>query len=492
MRHLRDNLLIQFSVVGFVVLAVVAVGLAWALSDKVRADAVNALIDEAVGASSVRLLRAITPADLEVPMTGERYERFHEFVQQSIVSERTARVKIWARDGTVIYSNNPEGVGQKLPDHPNFLKAIRGENATQIKVPEDAETIHEAHLGTLMEVYTPIIFPGTTEPQGVFEIYQYYAPTARRINSLRGWVFGSVGVGFLGLYLALVSIVWRGWRTIVRQRTQLESFNVELERQVQERTAALQEAQERLIRTERLAAIGELSAGVAHELRNPLGAIKNAAYYIRRKLASTDFLKDNPKVGQFLEIMDEEIEASNNIITDLMNFARVNPPNLSPTRLETVVDSALARIEVKENVKVVTEFEPDLPEVPVDGEQVRRAFTNLIMNANEAMPGGGHLTITAKAVDGSVELQFHDTGQGISEANLPKVFDPLFTTKPRGIGMGLPIVKTIIEKHEGNLDVTSNPEQGTTFTVRLPLNNQQEPQTPEEGKQENSDDRHQT
>ena len=218
MRHLRENLLVQFSVVSFVAMAVIAVVLAIVLSNKIRSDAINDLVDEAVGSASGRLLSTITPADLEVPMTGARYDRFHEFVQQSIVSERTARVKIWAKDGTVIYSNDPAGVGEKFPAKENLLKALDGDTATEIKIPKDVENARERYLGTLMEVYTPIIFPGTSEPQGAFEIYQYYEPTAQRINELRGWVFGSIGGGFLILYGALVSIVGRGWRTINRQR----------------------------------------------------------------------------------------------------------------------------------------------------------------------------------------------------------------------------------------------------------------------------------
>lgn len=470
MRWLRENLLIQFSVVSFVVMAAIAVALTITLSNKIQSDALDRLAEEAIGASSGRILRIITPTDFEVPMTGARYERFHEFVQQSIASERTARVKLWATDGTVIYSNNPAGVGEKFPTNQNLLKAVRGEKAIQVKIPKDPENERERHLGTLMEVYTPIVFPGATKPQGVLEVYQYYLPTAQRIDELRRWLFLSIGAGFALLYGGLISIVWGGWRTIVRQRSQLRSFNVELEKQVQERTVELREAQGRLVRAERLAAIGELSAGVAHELRNPLGAIKNAAYYIKGKLRGSDLARDS-RVGEFLEIMGEEVESSNQIITDLMDFARVNPPNLSPTTYETVVENTLSRIEINKNVNVIKAFEPAFRrQVLVDSEQLRRAFANLIKNADEAMPEGGTLTISARAADGFVELQFRDTGHGISEADLPKIFDPLFTTKPKGIGLGLAIVKQIIERHAGSISVTSKPGEGATFTIRLPVN----------------------
>ena len=472
MRHLKENLLVQFSVASFVVMAVIAVVIAIVLSNKIRSDAVDDLVDEAVGVSTGRLLSAIVPSDLEVPMTGERYDKFHEFVQQSLVSERTARIKVirvGPKEGTIIYSNDQSSVGKTFPPPKPLLKALRGETVPILRVPEGVAHAAERELGTLMEVVTPITFPGTTEPQGVLAIYQFYEPTAQRIDNLRGWLFGSIGVGFVVLYAGLVTIVWGGWRTITRQRSRLESFNVELEDQVQERTKDLREAQERLVRSERLAAVGELSAGVAHELRNPLGAIKNAAYYINEKLKDSDLARDNARMRQFVEIMDEEIESSNQIITDLMDFSRVNPPTRSLASLETVIDNALSRIQVRESVTVKKDFEPNLPMVSIDSEQIRRSIANLVKNADDAMGGGGDLTINGRASDGFVELQIRDTGKGISDADVGKVFDPLFTTKAKGIGLGLAIVKETIEKHKGTIGVTSRPGEGTTFSIRLPV-----------------------
>ena len=302
---------------------------------------------------------------------------------------------------------------------------------------------------------------------------QYSIPSlSEDVRDLRWITVATVGGGFVFLYGGLVLIVWGGWRTITRQRASLESTNVELSGSIDEVRAAnqeLHEAQERLVRSERLAAIGELSAGVAHELRNPLGAIKNALYYINGRLQGSDLVQDTPRIGEFLEIMDEEVDSSDKIITDLMDFSRVNPPSVSPTKLEAVLDDALSRMELKESVNVTVDFEPEIPEASVDGEQIRRVFTNLIMNAADAMPEGGNLTVTGRAVDGSVRVEIRDTGHGISEDDLQKVFDPLFTTKARGIGMGLPIVGTIIERHTGTIEVSSKEGEGTTFTIRLPL-----------------------
>jgi len=167
--------------------------------------------------------------------------------------------------------------------------------------------------------------------------------------------------------------------------------------------------------------------------------------------------KDNPKIVQFLDIMEEEVTSSNQIITDLMDFARVNPPHLTAANLEVLVDNVLSRMEINETTRVKKNFEPDLPEVLADGEQLRRAIGNLIKNADEAMPEGGELTVAASAHNGVVEIQIHDTGGGIADQDVTKVFDPLFTTKTKGIGLGLPIVGEVIQKHNGTIEAASRP-----------------------------------
>ena len=204
MRVLKNNLLIQFSVVSFLIMAAVAMVINTVLADRIRSNAVDDLIDEAVGTSLPRVLTVLTPEDLDVPMTGARYDKFHEFVQRSLVSDRTARIKLWVKNGTVIYSNDRGAVGERYPSEVNLSRALGGENANEIKIPEDPENERERHLGTLMEVYTPFIFPGATQPQGALEIYQYYGPTARRIDSLRRWTLGSIRVGFGVLYASLL------------------------------------------------------------------------------------------------------------------------------------------------------------------------------------------------------------------------------------------------------------------------------------------------
>ncbi len=231
----------------------------------------------------------------------------------------------------------------------------------------------------------------------------------------------------------------------------------------------LRETQEQLIRSEKLAAIGQLAGGVGHELRNPLGAIKNAIYYVKGKVAKSELGQKEPRVIEFLDIADDEVNSSNKIINDLLGFSRVGKPAVSPARIKEVIDDALSRLAIPENIEVVKKLDADLPEVNIDTDQVRQVLVNMIMNAMQAMPEGGRLTISAREGDKFLEVEISDTGCGIPKEAIGKIFDPLFTTRAKGIGLGLAVCKAIIDRHQGNIEVESEVGKGTTFTIRLPL-----------------------
>ena len=256
-----------------------------------------------------------------------------------------------------------------------------------------------------------------------------------------------------------------------RAEEALKEYSERLEEMVDERTKELRDAQERLLRAERLAAIGQLGASVGHELRNPLGIIKNSAYYINTKLKDTD-----EKVKKHLRIIESEISRSNKIISDLMNFARDKKLALQKTQINAIVQDALSRTTGPDTVTVITELGGDLPPLMADSSQIQQVFINLISNAVQAMTSpsqvetrnGGRLVISTRTEDGFIVTEFKDNGCGISEENLGRLFEPLFTTKTKGIGLGLAVSKRIIEAHEGNIEVESEIGKGTTFAVKLP------------------------
>jgi signal transduction histidine kinase len=253
---------------------------------------------------------------------------------------------------------------------------------------------------------------------------------------------------------------------------ELRATNEELQTANEELQAAnekLKETQEQLIRSEKLAAIGKLAGGVGHELRNPLGAIKNAAYYIKGKVINSELAKREPRIIEFLDIMDDEINSSNKIISDLLNFSRVVKPAVSPAKIRKVIEDALSRLTVTENIEVINQVDANLPEVEIDADQIRQVLVNIATNAIQAMSEGGKLTIDARKGDKFLEVAISDTGDGICEDVIGKVFDPLFTTRAKGIGLGLAVCKSIIERHGGAIGVESKVGEGATFTVKLPL-----------------------
>ena len=259
--------------------------------------------------------------------------------------------------------------------------------------------------------------------------------------------------------------------TLVKKDGKIEG-TVAIVRDITERKLMEEElrvAQEQLIRSEKLAAIGQLAGGVGHELRNPLGAIKNAVYYIKGKVAKSELGQKEPRVIEFLDIMEDEINTSAKIINDLLGFSRVGKPSVLPTKIEKIIEDTLARIAIPENIELVKKLDTELPEVEVDPGQIEQVLVNIITNAVEAMPEAGRLLIVAGGKDKFLEVEVADTGCGISQESIDKIFDPLFTTKAKGIGLGLAVCKAIIDRHEGNIAVKSKVGKGTTFNLKLPL-----------------------
>ncbi|MFC1909277.1 sensor histidine kinase, partial [Chloroflexota bacterium] len=245
----------------------------------------------------------------------------------------------------------------------------------------------------------------------------------------------------------------------------LRGYYEQLEEMVEKRTRDLEEVQEKLIRSERLAAVGELASGVGHELRNPLNVIRNCVYLLHMTLsegASEEELNT-------LKLLDRQIDISNRIVTDLLDFTRIKPPSQTRVALNGLLKESLSWVTVPEDTVVTAELEGDSLQVKTDTEQVGRAFANIIANAIQAMNGKGELKINTGIEGEQARVTFADNGCGIPEENLEKIFEPLFTTKAKGIGLGLAITRRLVEQNHGTVEVVSQPEKGTTFTVRLPF-----------------------
>jgi two-component system cell cycle sensor histidine kinase/response regulator CckA len=249
-----------------------------------------------------------------------------------------------------------------------------------------------------------------------------------------------------------------------RMQDRLAEYSQKLEKLVSKRTKQLKQTQEKLVKSERLAAIGELAAMVGHDLRNPLTGIKGAAYYLKAKHCSE--IGDRGK--EMLESIENAINYSNKIVNDLLEYSRELNLELTETTPKAMLKKALASLEIPEKIKIV-DATADEPKFKADTEQMCRVFVNLIKNAVDAMPEGGTLTIKSKEAKGMLKITFKDTGTGITEKTLHtlKRGVPLFTTKAKGMGFGLPICKRIAEAHGGNLSLESKNGKGTKITVTI-------------------------
>jgi signal transduction histidine kinase len=248
----------------------------------------------------------------------------------------------------------------------------------------------------------------------------------------------------------------------------MEAQTRDLASQVKHTSDQLDEIQQQLILSEKMAVMGQLAAGVAHELRNPLNIISTSVYYLRRVLAS-----DSPKIKEHFSILDEEIARSQRIISSLLDFSRKSPVDRSEVDINAVLGQTLALVkkELAMNDILVRSEYAEVARAWVNSDDVKQIFLNLILNAKEAMPYGGKLYIcTAMADEQTVRIEFSDTGVGIPAAIQDKVFDPFFTygKEGQGVGLGLTIVHRAVERNRGQISFTSELDKGAAFRITLP------------------------
>jgi len=249
---------------------------------------------------------------------------------------------------------------------------------------------------------------------------------------------------------------------------EIKRWSQELEQKVEERTQELRAAQAQLLQSEKLASIGQLAAGVAHEINNPMGVILGFAQGILKTLP-----QDAP-LRKPLETIEKESLRCKYIVQNLLDFARRSEPTFRLTNINELIDASCGLVEHQtslQNVRLVKGYDPALPSIMADPNQLQQVFINIILNAYQAMPNGGILHITTRTEGPELQAIFTDTGTGIPPENVQHIFDPFFTTKEvgEGTGLGLSVSYGIIKAHGGNIEVESQMGKGTTFVIKLPL-----------------------
>jgi two-component system, NtrC family, sensor histidine kinase HydH len=393
----------------------------------------------------------------EIRLSNEKQQEIiDQVIQNTIHGFKIDLVKIYdIKEGIILYSTDPKLIGTKGRDTLGYRTALRGEYYSGVI--SDSHFLWGFGIEKLggekkIKTYIPLTVtnPYTGEKYYTFAILELTQDLSHEYRSLVKFQYLIFGLSILimGLiFVALILIVHRA-EGIIEQRTQAQ---MELEAQLNQ--------------AERLAALGQMIAGVSHEIRNPLGIIRSTAEILAGMESSDKTQK---------KLTDVIVEASsrlNNIVTEFMDFARPKDPNRQECDLGEIISNVLNFIQPeleKQGIALHNKITGQFLKINADPHLLYRAFLNIFLNAIQAMGHGGELTITVEEDVSNYTLQIEDTGIGISEEDLGKVFNPFFSTKDIGSGLGLSIVRNFVESHNGAIWIKSRPGSGTQVMIRLP------------------------
>jgi len=280
-------------------------------------------------------------------------------------------------------------------------------------------------------------------------------PLVSSLAARQPWLYLIGGLLAAFLVAALVEV-------LLRRRQFALALVEERTGQLRQSLTELDEAQDRLVHQERLAAIGQLASAVGHELRNPLGVLANVFFLLRQRVGG-----DDPWIERQLATGEREVGAATLIVSDLLEFSRPRQPVLEDVDVAAMIDEVLSVAPPPSGVEVARRLPADLPPMRADRAQLRQVLLNLVSNAYDAMPEGGLVVVDGEEQDGRIRLRISDTGGGFAEGARQRLFEPFFTTKAKGIGLGLAVSRRIVETHGGSLEASSD-TTGASFTVALP------------------------
>jgi two-component system NtrC family sensor kinase len=415
------------------------------------------------------------------------------------------KVRIFNKDGVIQVSTDAFDLGKKLDMTTEACYACHAANQPleRLEIPDRTRIFQPPGGDRILSIINPIYNEpscwqsGCHEPTkkvlGVLDISMSLGEVDREMHAgqRRLLLLGVVAVAAVSLmiYLLVNRIVLKPVHEIVAATRKVAAGDLHykialakkdeigmLANSFNEMTQKLSEAQRQIYQSQKLAAVGQLAAGVAHEINNPLtGVLSYSSYLLKRA-------EDKPEFKEDLEVIVRETVRCRGIVKGLLDFSRQSPPEKHDSDINEIVERAIRIVQAQideRRVELKRTLRADLPKVHVDANQVQQVLVNLLLNANDSMGAGGQLTLTTGLVqDGgaaaaqakSIEIRVSDTGCGIPSANLQKIFDPFFSTKgPKGTGLGLAVAWGIIEKHNGRIEVESEVGKGTTFRVLLPL-----------------------
>lgn len=357
--------------------------------------------------------------------------------------------------GVIAYSTDTQLIGRKVKESAGYTHAVEGKSSSRL-ISDSFELwgLGIEVMGGNRKLRTFIPFrdvdPFTGDRGfigGVFELIQDLTPQYKSVVRLQYLIFG-LSIVIMGLiFIALLLIVQKA------------------EKVIEQRARERRELEEQLHQAERLAALGEMVAGVSHEIKNPLGIIRSTAELLGGMPDADETQK------RLSDVITEESTRLNQIVTEFLDFARPQTPNLQPCDLGHILEKNLTFLEPelqKKNIVVSDRFRGRTFELRADYDQLYRAFQNLMINALQSMNHGGRMEVRVMEEKNTYIIEIRDTGCGMSRENQRKIFNPFFTTKERGSGLGLSIVRKIVETHHGMIAIDSREGEGTKVAIRLP------------------------
>ncbi|MGD9074163.1 MAG: ATP-binding protein [Desulfobacteraceae bacterium] len=385
----------------------------------------------------------------------EQSELMDKIVQNAIHGFNVDLVNVYdIGKGVTAYSTDPNLIGKKVKESLGYKRAIKGERSSGLISTRDEfwglgidfmggkKTLRTYIPFKVENPYTGIIGIG-----GVFELIQDMSKQYESIVKFQYLIFG-LSILIMGLiFLALLLIVQKA------------------ERMIEQRAQERRELESQLHLAERLAALGEMVAGISHEIKNPLGIIRSTAELLGEMPDASDTQK------RLSGVITEESTRLNQIVTEFLDFARPQVPNLQECQLEEIIEKNLSFIRPeleKKGIQIQDNLNGRSFKLRADLDLLYRAFLNILINAIQSMQDGGTIDIKVQEARDTYQIEIEDTGCGISEENVDKIFNPFFTTKEKGSGLGLSIVRKIIEGHRGTIDIQSREGEGTKVEVQLP------------------------
>jgi two-component system NtrC family sensor kinase len=458
-------------------------------------------------------------------MIKDRRDEYQRIIDDVAQRKGIAEVRIFNKQGEITVSSDPTKVGTVVDKKAEACYGCHREDEAKVLLPSDSKTrIYHTEKQSLLGLINPIYnepscypcHPKTLNVLGVLDtmisLEGFEKEKAQIYN--RMMISGVISVIVLSFLLSLlltrfvnkpINKLLAATKTaaqgdldqtvgvqshdelgelsdsfnnmileLKRSRDAIEGWTQTLEQRVQERTHELQQVQDQLVRAGKMAALGELAAGVAHEINNPLtGVLTFSSLMLKKVDESNPWKKD-------LENIVQQTTRCRNIVRGLLDFARQRKPDKKGWDIHTLIDRTITLVEHQapfQNIKILRNFRTDMPMLYVDADQIQQVFMNILINAADAIAGNnGTLTIKTDMKDGMVEVSFTDTGCGISKEHLSRLFTPFFTTKEtgKGTGLGLAISYGIIQSHNGDIEAESEVGKGSTFRIRLPIEKQNE------------------